>query len=93
MDIKHLEKINDEVRIPLVLHGGTGIAKDYLMRSFKKGIAKINIATAIRQLYEKLMMVSVPAAQEAVYREMLDIINNQLEINGSANLIFMNDID
>jgi fructose-bisphosphate aldolase, class II len=92
LDIEHLEKINNEVRIPLVLHGGTGIAKDYLMQSFKKGIAKINIATAIRQPYEKLIMISVRAAQEAVYREMLYIINNQLEINGSANLIF-NDIE
>jgi ketose-bisphosphate aldolase len=88
LDIKHLEKINNEVGIPLVLHGGTGIAKDYLMQSFKKGIAKINIATAIRQPYEKLMIISVREAQEAVYREMLDIINNQLEISGSANLIF-----
>ena len=72
----------------MVLHGGTGIAKSYLMESFKQGIAKINIATAIRQPYEKLMSQSVGAAQEAVYNEMIDIINNQLEIAGSAELIF-----
>ena len=57
------------------------------MQSFKHGIAKINIATAIRQPYEKLMNTSVNAAQEAVYNEMLDIINNQLEISGSAERI------
>ena len=74
------------LNIPLVLHGGTGIAKEYLMQSFKAGIAKINIATAIRQPYEKLMNDSVKAAQEAVYNEMLDIINNQLEIGGSARI-------
>jgi fructose-bisphosphate aldolase class II len=82
--IPHLIKINQAVNIPLVLHGGTGIGKEYLMKSFKEGIAKINIATAIRQPYEKLMNTSVKEAQEAVYNEMLDIINNQLEINGSA---------
>ncbi|TSA34962.1 MAG: class II fructose-bisphosphate aldolase [Porphyromonadaceae bacterium] len=86
--IPQLEKINDAVHIPLVLHGGTGIAKEYLMQSFKKGIAKINIATAIRQPYERLMNDSAKAAQEAVYNEMLDIINNQLEIAGSASRIF-----
>ena len=57
------------------------------MQSFKNGIAKINIATAIRQPYEKLMNTSVKAAQEAVYNEMLDIVNNQLEIAGSAKKI------
>ncbi|MGC1392460.1 MAG: class II fructose-bisphosphate aldolase [Bacteroidales bacterium] len=85
--IPHLKKINETLKIPLVLHGGSGIGKAYLMQSFKEGIAKINIATAIRQPYEKLMNSSVKEAQEAVYIEMLDIINNQLEISGSAGLI------
>ena len=87
LSIHHLKKINEAVNIPLVLHGGTGIAKEYLMESFKHGIAKINIATAIRQPYEKLMNDSVKTAQDAVYNEMLDIINNQLEIAGSAKII------
>jgi ketose-bisphosphate aldolase len=85
--IPHLKKINETIKIPLVLHGGTGIGKEYLMQSFKEGIAKINIATAIRQPYEKLMNSSVKEAQEAVYKEMLDIINNQLELAGSAEKI------
>jgi ketose-bisphosphate aldolase len=88
--IDHLEKISKTVGIPLVLHGGTGIAKEYLMQSFRHGIAKINIATAIRQPYEKLMGSSVKEAQEAVYREMVDIVTNQLEITGSANRIVNN---
>jgi ketose-bisphosphate aldolase len=85
--IPHLKKINETLNIPLVLHGGTGISKEYLLKSFKEGIAKINIATAIRQPYEKLMNASVKAAQEAVYNEMIDIINNQLEIAGSAKIL------
>jgi len=84
LNIEHLKTINDKVGIPLVLHGGTGIAKEYLMQSFKAGITKINIATAIRQPYEKLMHTSVKKAQEAVYSEMIDILNNQIEIAGSA---------
>jgi ketose-bisphosphate aldolase len=88
--VPHLKKINDTLHIPLVLHGGTGIAKEYLMQSFKHGIAKINIGTAIRQPYEKLMNSSVKAAQDAVYEEMLDIIRNQLEIEGSASYISNN---
>ena len=86
--IPYLKVINEAINIPLVLHGGTGIAKEYLMQSFKQGIAKINIATAIRQPYEKLMTNSIPDAQEAVYREMLHLINNELEIAGSAVILF-----
>jgi len=87
LDIIQLQKIKNAAGIPLVLHGGTGIGKSFLMQSFKNGIAKINIATAIRQPYERLVDVSVNAAQEAVYNEMMDILVNQLEINGSARKI------
>ena len=87
LDITQLHKITNAADIPLVLHGGTGISKEYLMQSFKNGIAKINIATAIRQPYEKLMNMSVEAARKAVYNEMMDLLVNQLEISGSASKI------
>lgn len=84
LDIQQLQKISDAVQVPLVLHGGTGISQEYLLQSFQNGIAKINIATAIRQPYEKWMEQSVSKAREAVYQEMLDIIDNKLNISGSA---------
>jgi fructose/tagatose bisphosphate aldolase len=84
LNISHLSRINETVHIPLVLHGGTGIPKEYILEASKNGIAKINIATAIRQPYEKLMDSSVRLAQDAVYNEMLNIISNELEIAGSA---------
>jgi ketose-bisphosphate aldolase len=84
LDIPHLAGINQTVNIPLVLHGGTGISKEYILEASRNGIVKINIATAIRQPYEKLMDSSVKLAQNAVYNEMLNIINNELEIAGSV---------
>ncbi|WP_319231967.1 class II fructose-bisphosphate aldolase [Draconibacterium orientale] len=84
LSIPHLDLINQTVNKPLVLHGGTGIRKEYLMESFKNGISKINIATAIRQPYERMIGKSLKAAQNAVYIEMMDIIHNQLEIAGTA---------
>ncbi len=84
LSVPHLRMIRETTNIPLVLHGGTGIRKEYLMDSFKNGIAKINIGTAIRQPYERLMHKSAKEAQEAVYKEMLDIICVQLEIGGTA---------
>jgi len=71
LSIPHLIELNKVLNIPLVLHGGSGIGKSYLMEAFKNGITKINIGTAIRQPYEKYMAESVLKAQQAVYDEML----------------------
>ena len=87
INISHLSRINDAVKTPLVLHGGTGIPKEYIMEAARNGIVKINIATAIRQPYERLMDSSVKLAQDSVYNEMINIIKNELEIAGSAKKI------
>jgi ketose-bisphosphate aldolase len=87
LNIEHLRSIYETVNIPLVLHGGTGIRKEYIMQSIRNGIAKINIATAIRQPYEKRMNESIPEAQQAVYDETIRIVNEELEIAGSAETL------
>lgn len=84
LDINRLDEIREAVGIPLVLHGGTGISKEYIIKSIQHGIAKVNVATAIRQPYEKAVQESLAAGQEAVYRAMLAIIREDLEIGNSA---------
>ena len=84
LDINRLDEIREAVGIPLVLHGGTGISKEYIIKSIQHGIAKVNVATAIRQPYEKAVQESLAAGQEAVYRAMLAIIREDLEIDNSA---------
>lgn len=41
-----LEKINENVSIPLVLHGGSGISDRDFQRAISLGVRKVNIATA-----------------------------------------------
>lgn len=41
-----LEEIHKAVKIPLVLHGGTGISAEMFQRCISLGVRKINIATA-----------------------------------------------
>lgn len=74
LDIEHLERISNAARVPLVLHGGTGIPMQQVTDSIRHGIAKINIATAIRQPYEREMINSVQAGREVVYDEMMKIL-------------------
>ncbi|ETY75440.1 class II fructose-1,6-bisphosphate aldolase [Lactiplantibacillus fabifermentans] len=40
-----LQEISDAVKMPLVLHGGSGIPKDQIVRAVKAGISKVNVNT------------------------------------------------
>jgi ketose-bisphosphate aldolase len=46
-----LEEINAVVKIPLVLHGGTGIPVEDFHRAIENGIDKVNIGAALRYAY------------------------------------------
>ena len=43
LDFELLEKIYNEVEIPLVLHGGSGSGDENLARATRMGIMKVNI--------------------------------------------------
>ncbi|MDD1372771.1 class II fructose-1,6-bisphosphate aldolase [Metamycoplasma hyosynoviae] len=43
-----LKKINEEVKLPLVLHGGSGIPEAQIKKAIANGIAKININTELQ---------------------------------------------
>ncbi len=67
--IERLSELDEALELPLVLHGGSGIALSYLHQSFNHGIAKLNIGTDIRQAYESNVGESVEKGQEAVKKE------------------------
>lgn len=87
LDIGHLDLLRRATGVPLVLHGGTGIPRQYVSEAIRHGIAKINVATAIRQPYEQNVGVSVQVAKDAVYAEVVRIVNEELETAGSAGTL------
>jgi len=48
IDINRLCEIREVVKIPLVLHGATGISEDIIIKCIKNGICKVNFATELR---------------------------------------------
>ena len=76
LNLEHLESLFKATGVPLVLHGGSGIPRDYVLAAFKKGIAKINIGTEIRQVYESHLKATgkVSVAQNAVYERTSSLI-------------------
>ena len=70
LNLDHLDKLQQATGgIPFVLHGGSGVKQEYLLASIKKGIAKVNIGTEIRQSYEVAFRETndISAAQKATY--------------------------
>jgi len=89
LNLDHLQKLNNELNIPLVLHGGSGIQQDFILEAVKIGISKINIATEIRQPYEAVIKDSgnVMDAQTAVYLRTCSILKEFLRLSGTRYLL------
>jgi fructose/tagatose bisphosphate aldolase len=51
IDLDALARIRESVQVPLVLHGGTGIAPEQIPSAIHLGVAKINFGTALKQVY------------------------------------------
>jgi len=51
LDFARLEKIRDYVKIPIVLHGSSGVPDDAIKQAIKLGVRKVNIDTNIREVF------------------------------------------
>lgn len=51
LDLDRLSQIREKVRIPLVLHGTSGVPDDVVRECIRRGICKINYATDLRIAY------------------------------------------
>ncbi|MFP4485058.1 MAG: class II fructose-bisphosphate aldolase [Spirochaetaceae bacterium] len=85
LDLEHLQKLVSATRLPLVLHGGSGITKEYLLPAFQAGVAKMNIGTEVRQAYTTALREtdSIERAQDEVYSRTRYLLKEYLEIAGS----------
>ena len=89
LNLDHLDKLREATGIPLVLHGGSGVKREYLLAAIKKGIAKVNIGTEIRQAHESALRESgsVTAAQDAVYDRTCWLIRDYFGLAGTRRLV------
>jgi fructose-bisphosphate aldolase class II len=87
LNLEQLEKLYQAAGVPLVLHGGSGINRDNVLAAIKKGIAKVNIGTEIRQAYEEAWRKtnSVAKAQDACYDRTCWVIRDYFGIAGDRS--------
>jgi fructose-bisphosphate aldolase class II len=93
LNLERLDQIQRATGIPLVLHGGSGIRAEDIRRAMKLGIAKINVATEIRQAYEAALKQtgSILQAQQAVYERTRWVIDEFLGLAGRRGKVVGND--
>jgi fructose/tagatose bisphosphate aldolase len=90
LNIDHLKKLVVKTGILLVLHGGSGVKKEYVLEAIQNGITKINVGTEIRQAYEKAYRESennVKEAQKALQGKTKEIINKYYEMKQTARAL------
>ena len=82
LDFERIRAIAQQVDVPLVLHGGSGLAPEDFQRAIQEGIAKVNIFTDINAAGAKAMYDGyeagrgltdlIPAAVDAVCKETME---------------------
>ncbi len=82
-----MTRLRDALNIPLVLHGGSGIKQDNVLAALKRGIAKVNVATEIRQAYEQALAEGVKVAEDAVYDRTRWLIREYFRVSGTCSAL------
>lgn len=87
LDIERLKFLREATKIPLVLHGGSGVIQSCVEGALANGMVKVNIATDTRQPYERALKAtgSVQAAQAAVQEAIGHLVCDVYKIQGSAS--------
>jgi len=51
VDLDHLTGLHSAVRVPLVIHGGTGFPDSAVAPAIERGVAKFNVGTILKQVF------------------------------------------
>jgi fructose-bisphosphate aldolase, class II len=89
LNLDHLALLREATGIPLVLHGGSGVQSDDVLAAIEAGIAKINIATEVRQAFEEGLRTpgGVEGGKAAVYERATWLIRDYYGLTGSRRRI------
>ena len=92
LDIQHIADIYEVTGgMPLVLHGGSGVKQEYILKAISKGVAKINVGTEIRQPYEFALEEKpndVEYARQKVYERTRWVIGSFLRTTDNKTKLF-----
>lgn len=93
LHLERLQEIHDNVQVPLVLHGGSGISAEDFKNCVKHGIRKLNVATAtfnsvvdtVRILFKAYDTVDYFRYHNEVISAAYENVKKHMTIFGSCN--------
>ncbi len=92
LNLKLLKKIKRITKVPLVLHGASGVWEHEISEAIKLGICKINIDTDIRHTFAKAIRdlsksdISDPREMmDEVVRKVQKLVEEKIRLFGSSN--------
>lgn len=93
LDFERLDEISRTVRVPLVLHGGSGIPDRDIKRAVNLGICKININTETRAVFSESLRktvrskrgeIKIRALLNPTRKAMKDLVAKKIRLFGSS---------
>ena len=94
LDFERLEKIKQLVKIPIVLHGSSGVPDEAVKKAIKLGVRKVNIDTNIREAFVWQMKKEIEANPKEIdprkilgpaKKAAIDIIREKIRVFGSTD--------
>ncbi|OGD66850.1 tagatose-bisphosphate aldolase [Candidatus Campbellbacteria bacterium RIFOXYC2_FULL_35_25] len=92
LDIERIGKIKEAIKIPIVLHGGSGISDEDFVSAIKSGVSIVHINTEIRLAYKNATEQSIKDNPEEIapYKRMelsvkaiSEVVKKRLELFSS----------
>ena len=89
LNIDRIRAIKEAVKVPLVLHGGSGITDADFKKAIKAGISIVHINTEIRLAYHRSLKLSLQETPEEttpykimkpVVQEIQKVVENKLKL-------------
>ncbi len=93
IDFDRLETISNRVDVPIVLHGGSDVPDDYIIRAVGLGICKVNVGTELKIAFAnavKKYFTANPQANDPRYYmrvgmdAMKEVVYSKIRLCGSA---------
>lgn len=87
LDATLIDRISDAVKVPLVLHGSSGVPDEELSRAVRAGISKVNFGTILNAAYTSALRARLLADSQVVdprsylgaaREEMADVVEHLL---------------
>jgi fructose-bisphosphate aldolase class II/tagatose 1,6-diphosphate aldolase GatY/KbaY len=89
LDFDRLKEIKDAVKIPLVLHGGSGIPVEDVRIAIENGICKVNVATEIKNIFMQTLKDLLKQTDEIDLRKVFPIATNAVKelVEGKLKMV------